>query len=313
MGAFIDLTGKKFGKLTVLSLSANKSASNSFVWSCICECGTSKKADSNSLCSGKTTRCSRAQCKPNFLNLLGKKFGKLEVIKITEGRSPSGLVIWLCKCDCGNHREVNSSSLSSNVVKDCGRYECTSRFNNLTQKNFGKLTVLRFLDKDEKGKGGIWECLCSCGNIIETYSEILISGSKKSCGCLRKDRQYETVRNEAYGSHLGGIRNRNIKGNRDNKITNFLSKEEYLHIASNECHYCGNIDIKKNRRTGVTIELNGIDRKNNEPYYKIENSLPCCGRCNEMKSNMLYGDFILKIRKMVEFTKNTNLDLMPKS
>ena len=38
MGKFIDLTGKKFGRLTVLSL-AGKDKNNLLLWECICECG----------------------------------------------------------------------------------------------------------------------------------------------------------------------------------------------------------------------------------------------------------------------------------
>ena len=49
----IDLTGVKFGKLTVQSY-ANKDKSGVSMWLCGCECGTEKIIRSNALRSGRT-------------------------------------------------------------------------------------------------------------------------------------------------------------------------------------------------------------------------------------------------------------------
>ena len=48
------------------------------------------------------------------------------------------------------------------------------------------------------------------------------------------------------------------------------------------------------------MNLNGVDRKNNELFYNIENSLPCCKSCNSMKMAMTYDEFITKIKKIIE-------------
>ena len=53
---FKDLTGKRFGKLIVISRAENKKM-YSVCWNCICECGKSKIIRSHDLCSGKTTSC----------------------------------------------------------------------------------------------------------------------------------------------------------------------------------------------------------------------------------------------------------------
>ncbi len=54
---------------------------------------------------------------------------------------------------------------------------------NLVGKKFGRLTVLRFVDKNQWGNYR-WLCRCGCGKekIILGYN--LIRGSTKSCGCL---------------------------------------------------------------------------------------------------------------------------------
>lgn len=56
MGKLIDLTGKKFGRLTVVSRLENDGRRNSR-WHCICDCGTSRTVRGDSLKSGRTLSC----------------------------------------------------------------------------------------------------------------------------------------------------------------------------------------------------------------------------------------------------------------
>jgi 5-methylcytosine-specific restriction endonuclease McrA len=51
----LDITGQKYGKLTVESFS--HVASQKTYWKCSCECGGSKTVRSNDLRTGKTTSC----------------------------------------------------------------------------------------------------------------------------------------------------------------------------------------------------------------------------------------------------------------
>ena len=60
-----------------------------------------------------------------FLDLTGKKFGKLLVIKRDKNYiAPCGSIIaqWLCKCDCGNKTVVSTRKLKSGNTKSCGCY-----------------------------------------------------------------------------------------------------------------------------------------------------------------------------------------------
>ena len=56
MGAAINLTGIRFGRLTVLYRSG-KSCRGSAVWACACDCGKEKIANSSLLIQGKTRSC----------------------------------------------------------------------------------------------------------------------------------------------------------------------------------------------------------------------------------------------------------------
>jgi hypothetical protein len=53
------------------------------------------------------------------MNLQGKVFGKLEVLK-REENNKSGKTVWLCKCDCGKEVEVVGSELKRGHKRSCG-------------------------------------------------------------------------------------------------------------------------------------------------------------------------------------------------
>lgn len=55
MGKFIDLTGKKFGRLTVIKRGPNKGTS--VYWFCQCDCGAKRIIRGDALKQGKTKSC----------------------------------------------------------------------------------------------------------------------------------------------------------------------------------------------------------------------------------------------------------------
>jgi hypothetical protein len=55
----------------------------------------------------------------SVLNLEGKKFGQLTVIKKLKKRK-YGKVVWLCECNCGNIIETVTGNLRSGNTKSCG-------------------------------------------------------------------------------------------------------------------------------------------------------------------------------------------------
>lgn len=54
------------------------------------------------------------------IDLIGKKFGRLTVIKRSAKCIRSGM--WLCGCECGNWRIVRGSDLKSGNTRSCGCY-----------------------------------------------------------------------------------------------------------------------------------------------------------------------------------------------
>jgi len=76
MGAMVDLTGMKFGKLTAIEPTDKRNKSGNILWKCICDCGKTTFADAHSLKRGntKTCGCSRKQPRPNR-----KKYGSIGI------------------------------------------------------------------------------------------------------------------------------------------------------------------------------------------------------------------------------------------
>lgn len=118
---FVDLTGKHFGKWTVISFAFTKNRLSH--WNCICDCGTHKTIGSASLVHGRSTRCKRCADERLIINLSGKQFGEWTVLRYIGNR------YWLCQCDCGKLKLVRGSHLRDGQSKQCRRCAPTTHGN----------------------------------------------------------------------------------------------------------------------------------------------------------------------------------------
>lgn len=58
---------------------------------------------------------------PKALDLTGKRFGRL--IAISKAESRNSKTYWLCKCDCGVEKEIQTGNLTSGATRSCGCLE----------------------------------------------------------------------------------------------------------------------------------------------------------------------------------------------
>ena len=137
----LDLTGQKFGRLTVISKCDYK-INGGLVWLCQCECGNTKEVASKSLRDGKCKSCGclkqetdRAP-KGNVKDETGNKYGHLTVIA-RAGSNSGGQAMWECECDCPAHPHiiVTGDNLRRGHTQSCG---CERR-------SHGELAVERLL------------------------------------------------------------------------------------------------------------------------------------------------------------------------
>lgn len=145
---FIDLTGKKFGRLTVLEYAGHqkhKSGQNN-MWKCKCDCGNETIVSIGGLRNSKKPIKScgclqRESLHKRFIDLTGEIFGKLKVIKFTYHKS--GHSHWFCKCECGGTTITSAQSLKKGLTKSCG-----CRQGRFTHGMWGKPGYKAFILKD---------------------------------------------------------------------------------------------------------------------------------------------------------------------
>lgn len=71
-----------------------------------------------------------------------------------------------------------------------------------------------------------------------------------------------------------------------------LSEEEFYNIVTDiGCYYCGN-------DTYI-----GIDRKNSDIGYNLNNCVPCCSVCNRIKNVFEEKDFLNHVKRIYEYKK----------
>jgi len=121
----INLLGRIFGRLKVISRYKGKMERGGALWVCACGCGNEVVALSSSLIKGNKKSCGCLK-KNLWEDLSNKKFGKLQVID--RNYDLKGLcndVKFNCICDCGEYVVVKSGCLKSGGTKSCG---CLKRY-----------------------------------------------------------------------------------------------------------------------------------------------------------------------------------------
>ena len=123
---FNDLTGKKFGKLSVLKLDMdriNTDAKNRIYYVCQCDCGKILSVRQDSL----TSRGDNASCGcTEFNDLSGQIFDMLTVISYYDTIEIKGETYtahkrrWKCQCSCGNIIIVREDNLLNGISGSCG-------------------------------------------------------------------------------------------------------------------------------------------------------------------------------------------------
>jgi hypothetical protein len=208
MPAFRDLTGQRFGHLTVLSLSRMDARQGAY-WRCRCDCGAQAVVRGASLSSGGTRTCGCYLA--HWKDISGQRFGRLTALEVVVGAKRSGTsLIWLCRCDCGHEVRVNRDSLLSLLTRSCGclRDEAQERngetgkarllrwhaenYQSVTGRRFGRLVVTGETGQ-RRNNSRLLECRCDCGGTVVTTRACLVAGDTRSCGCLAREASRRTV------------------------------------------------------------------------------------------------------------------------
>lgn len=106
---------QKFGQLLIIKVIKEGGQTK---FRCKCDCRKEITNIASNVLRGVSRTCGHTH---DRINLTGRKFGKLTVIKLGDRKPLSGYQLyWLCKCDCGNEKEILGSNLKLGLIKSCG-------------------------------------------------------------------------------------------------------------------------------------------------------------------------------------------------
>lgn len=107
-----NITGKKFGMLTLTKYLGKPKSDHKF--QCTCDCGKIFSINWSSIRSGAVTSCG---C-DKYTDLSGQKIGKVAVLK-RFGKFNYSSTRYICVCDCGTEFLRTHSSLSRGGNQSC--------------------------------------------------------------------------------------------------------------------------------------------------------------------------------------------------
>ena len=123
MGRRKELAGQKFGRLLVLEDLPTKNGRGFCLVKC--DCGVEKNVKSRDLLANSTKSCgclaSELSSARRKANLTGIKFNMLTVLREdTAKRRKNTKPRWICRCDCGTEKSIQSNNLLNGNIASCG-------------------------------------------------------------------------------------------------------------------------------------------------------------------------------------------------
>jgi len=126
---------------------------------------------------------------------VGEHHDMLTVTALVRRGDSSDHDVWLCRCDCGNTKEMTAQMFRA--ARSCGCLHLIAlrerhADKDLTGQRFHRLLVL---GRDAINKQGNmrWRCLCDCGTETSVLGTGLRSGGTKSCGCWNRHVSGQTL------------------------------------------------------------------------------------------------------------------------
>lgn len=83
-----------------------------------------------------------------------------------------------------------------------------------------------------------------------------------------------------------------------------LTDNQFVQLVTSECHYCGRpskLDVRTINKRSVNMLT--VDRMDSSKGYTTENCVSCCKRCNTIKMDMTYDEFVRQVKAIVDHMK----------
>ena len=154
-----DITGQRFGLLTAVQPTEERTKNGTAIWRCRCDCGNEILTDISQLTSGSRKSCG-CLSHPPLKNFAGKRFGMLTVLAYA-GKE-AGMHRWKCRCDCGRETIVGQTLLQSGKTRSCGCLQALTYRDNLKLMEGTSVTLLqavksgRLIKSNTSGHNGVY-------------------------------------------------------------------------------------------------------------------------------------------------------------
>ena len=162
-------------------------------------------------------------------------------------------------------------------------------------KNYN-FQAIKYLYTEKKMTYWLFKCDCGSEKVLRANKVFVKNKPIKTCRCGNgKNKNYAFY--SVLRSYKVGSLRRNLEFS--------LSEKEFEILTSSDCFYCGIPPNKTSKTTLSFYKYNGVDRKNNNIGYVLDNCLPCCTLCNKAKCDLPYNVFISWLNSIKKFnTKN---------
>lgn len=167
VGRFVDYTGQTIGQWNVISHDGFNDRGES-LWTGISTCEHREKRSGTLSSFKRGVRCKQCLANEKIEELkqkyIGKKFGKLTIVKYLGHYNGMDGVYWEAKCECGSGKPVKATAydIKNNRIKSCGcsRYE-QSYIDKIRAVNLGRRKLNKIVVHENYA-----EIICSNGSTL---------------------------------------------------------------------------------------------------------------------------------------------------
>lgn len=196
------------------------------------------------------------------LDLTGKRFGKLVAIKKVASRNKN--TYWLCQCDCGNQKEIQTGNLTSGRTTSCGCNHTVpinrGLMNNISDEEFAMIVL---------NSSSLKEIVIKCG--YKNYSGA-------SCNIIKRRIQKQNLSTEHFQFPQQVKRTDEEIFIEDSPVNQTTLRRRYLNgkFTEYKCAICGQEPFWNNKE--LVLTLDHINGKNHDD--RLINLRWICPNCD---------------------------------
>ena len=198
-----DITGIRSGLLVAIRPTEKKGSNYGVIWECKCDCGNTCYKLGFNLVAKRVKSCGCLRC----LDLTGRVFGKLTVLKYSGQKDKNRRRLWECKCECGNVILVATTDITKQRKKSCG---CDKA--DIIGKRFGMLTVEKKSGNDNHGRPSWDQYYLAMAELVSTRS--LDPDTQHGCIIVDSNNHVLSI---GYNGPISGIDDTQVPLNRPDK------------------------------------------------------------------------------------------------